>query len=189
MDSSEGVEIKLDIDDIWSALDTIKPSIRIDSDSITADALRVLGCGCLEVVLHHVRAVLASRKVIERFVVDGSLKGKTSSLTAKQDVRSILPLLAFLNLCGCVLSMKLEIFISQLLPKVPYCYAGAVKGTQPSDIVFPVSLSIEKGLDNHDEGAIAVADVKSYYDSLSPFLICTWLISRGAPVSPLPHLS
>ena len=183
LDSSEGVEANIDIEDIWSAVDTIKPSNRIDSDGITADALRVLGFGCPEVVLHHVRAVLASRKVMERFVVDGSLKGKTSSLTAKQDVRSILPLPAFLNLCDCVLSRKLEIFISELLPKVPYYYAGASKGTQPSDIVFPVSLAIEKGLDNQDEGAIAVADVKSYYDSLSPFLICTWLISRGAPVA------
>ena len=103
LDGTDGVKIDLDTKDISDALDVIKPSNRIDSDGMTANALRALGFGCPEIVLYHVRAVLASQKLVERFVAEGQLKGKVSSVTSKQDVRAILPLPAFLDLCDCVL--------------------------------------------------------------------------------------
>ena len=130
--------------------------------------MRVNDFGHLEFVLHHIRACLALRSLIERFFVDGQMKGKLSSVTVKQDVRVILLLPAFLNLCDCMLSRKLEAFISQLLPSVPHYLADVSKGTQPSEIVFPISLAIEKGLNHHDDVDIAMAVVKSLHVLLLP---------------------
>ena len=47
--------------------------------------------------------------------------------------------------------------------------------------MFPIVLAIEKGLDHFDEAAAAVADVRAFYDSLSPLLIARWLLDRGVP--------
>ena len=139
--------------ELWNALDAIKSSDRLDTDGLTPNSLRIMGFACAENVLQIVRLILASRELVRGFTINGQMKGKTSSRTSKRDIRAILPLPSILCLCDCILAMKIEVYI----------------------------LAIEKGLDHNDEAAAAVADIKSYYDSLSPLLIVQWMLQRRVP--------
>ena len=179
--ATEGAILDISVTELFDALDVIKPSSRLDDDGLTPDVLRVIGFTCPLLVIHIVQSLLASRKAVERCVIVAQIKGKLSSTTAARDVRAILPLPAILALCDCIVARKLESYVDLLLPNDPTYFAGALKGTQTSDVVFPVVLAIEKGLDFHNQGAAAIADIKCYYDLLSPLFLYRWLCSRGVP--------
>ena len=84
------------------ALDAIKAADRVDSDGLTVNTLCLLGFVCMDAVTEIVKSVLASRKLVNEFVIDGQIKGNISSTTTKKDVRVILPLPALLVLCEFV---------------------------------------------------------------------------------------
>ena len=178
---SDGAPLQITYGELWAAVNAIKSSNRLDSDGLTANSIRLLTFACPDMVLQIVKLVLASRQHMNDFIIEGQMRGKTSSSTTKHDVRVILPLPSILCLCDCILAKKIETYLNQLLPNEPLYFAGAQKGTQTSDVVFPIVLAIEKGLDYNDEAAAAVADIKSYYDSLSPLRIVQWLLDRGVP--------
>ena len=178
---TDGATIDISPEELRAALNAIKSSNRLDTDRLTPNCIRLFGFTCPDTVIRIVKSMLASRDAVERVVIDGQMRGKTSCRTSKYDIRTILPLPSLLCLCDTILAMKIDTYVSQLLPDEPHYFAGARKGTQTSDIVFPIMLAVEKGLDHYDEAAAAAADIKSYYDSLSPLLVARWLIQRGVP--------
>ena len=178
---TENAQIHVSDVELIEALECIKSSNRVDLDGLTPFSIRCLGFHCTSTVLTVIQSVLTSYEQMRSFIIDGQMKGKLASRTGRRDVRAILPLPALLAVCDCIVAKKIEVFLSQLLPCDPHYFAGACKGTQTSDIVFPITLAIEKGLDYFDEAAAAVADVRAYYDSLSPLLIARWLQNRGVP--------
>ena len=55
---------------------------------------------------------------------------------------------------------------------------GAKKGRQALDTVWPAKMPAQASLDDLSRGAVAVADIKQYYDNIVLILVCSCLFSE-----------
>ena len=116
-------------------------------------------------------------------VIQAYAGGKTSSTTAVQNTRVILPLPAVLQVLDALLFVLLHPFIVSLLPQQDGCWIGGLPRTQPLEITHCMSMIIEKGLDMESTGAVGTQDVRQYFDSVWLHLIYEWLVSKSVPIN------
>ena len=102
--------------------------------------------------------------------------GKGLSKPSSSEVRLILPQPPLAALADALISQGLRSWCDEQLVAPPACFAGGLRGTQPLDIAAGVGLMCEKGLDDHSHFSCAQADVATFYDSLSPVAIITYLL-------------
>ena len=107
--------------------------------------------------------------------------GKSSSTPLAKDVRVVLPLEAHAQVLDALIAHRLQAYLSRQCMMNDLWWVGAVKYTQPMELMWMLSQMIEKSLDDRSRGALAQSDIRSFYDN-NDLLLCTqWLLSRCGP--------
>ena len=109
--------------------------------------------------------------------------GKESANTKATAVRVIFPQTAILQIGDVLLATKLQLFLNTDFQPSKFIWEGARPKTQQMDIIFGLSLFVEKALDLESQGAIAQEDDQQHYDTISCIRIFRWLIAQGCPSS------
>ena len=77
----------------------------------------------------------------------------------------LLLLLPRLSICDVLISERLKAIVNRMPCCFDSCLIGGSRGTQPLDVVLPLGLALEKGVDGGGDVAVAQCGVAKYYDS------------------------
>lgn len=120
-----------------------------------------------------------SEPEMQSIVIQGSVKAKKPGAVPPSKVRTILPLPVVLSTIDAIVAGHMTIQIDAYAATLPHPFLEcARKHRQVLDAVFPLSLVIEKGLDEMSGACIAQSDIKQYYGHLSALKIGRWLARR-----------
>ena len=119
----------------------------------------------------------------ESLAIKGRIASKVSGPCLPSQTRAVTPLPCILGVIDSFVDAELKKIVDTAAAS---CGSGfmecAVKRRQILDCTFSLSLHLEKSLDCHGRGAIAGADIKSFYDFIDPLLIYRWLVARPSNI-------
>lgn len=173
--------IEFDSDEVSKTFQVVRNIRKLDSNGISICEIKFI----FQVHTQYVtkaRSMLASNcACIDYEHIQSRVFGMESACPTPGECRAILPLTAMLTLLDCMLSARLGTWCKESLRIEPWCLVGNTRRTQCLDAAFTAQLVIEKGLDVHSSGAIAVADICKYYDSISIHKFACFAIKPEEP--------
>ena len=125
-----------------------------------------------------------SKDEMESLVIQGRALAKCPGSIPATKVRTILPLPVILGVIDVLVAVQVhevvDRYAARILPSTsisPYLEC-AKRHRQTMDAVHPLSLVIEKGMDDYSRGCICQQDISKYYDCLSALRVARWLRSQ-----------
>ena len=166
-----------------NALDRLRAQHKLDRTGVCVDLLRVVFESNPCAFMLWIRTIISSEGAMAALESPMRCFGKSSSISALDDIRAIIPPCVLLKFFDLLLARSIGNHLCQILPLVPGCIFAARPKTQAKDIAQGASLAMEKGMDGHSEAAVCQGDVSKYFDSLPLLLICIYLEKEGVPVT------
>ena len=176
-----GLSAPWQFDDIKRALANVKARKFVMHDGCSAAVLAPLAHAYGDRMVAWLAEAACSPALASEFVVHARVLGKSTVAPTLSEVRMILPLPPALQLLDWLVADSVQRWVEKVAPLPEHYFCGAIKGTQPCDIVAGVSRALERFDDDGGRGAVAQADVKHFYDSIDCVLIGQWMLRAGAP--------
>ena len=112
------------------------------------------------------------------FNINACAFGKDGRTSEFSRTRIISPLPVIIRPLDFAIAHELNRHLDSVTTQPPTSFVeGAKKGRQPMDAVWPAKMLIQASLDDFSRGALAVADIKQYFDNIDVVLICSWLFA------------
>ena len=174
-----GCGLRLGCKDIEDALARLRKPHVLDHYGCCAKGLSIVAQVRPAAVAAALTKLARNQKELESIVIQGSVRAKKCGAIPASKVRTILPMPVVLGVVDAIVAAKMHEHIDTFAARVPHSYLEcARKHRQVMDAVFPISLVVEKGLDDMSQGCIGQQDIKQYYDHLSALKVAQWLIGN-----------
>ena len=162
-----------------AAFRAVKNQRRMDVSGCSVAGCKFLFQACPDEFTEWISTYLASTADLAGCVVNGRVFGKASKHAHVCKLRAILPLPAPHQISDAVIANQVHAHLDRILPKQRNLFVGGRPCTQCQDISHAIQLTMERGLDDLSEAAVAQADIETFYDSLPIRKICLELIDTG----------
>ena len=181
--ATEGVALDFSSDDVIAALGRLKRKAKLDRDGISIAALQVIAECRPEPLTRLINKIASDSTLCRRRCVYGYVRGKVSPNSPLSQLRAILPLGVVWQVLDVLIADRLNLDIDMIFQTNPSTFVGGQPRTQVLDIAAGIQLVVEKSLDRKSQGAVAQADIRTYYDRIPMVRIAYFLLHAG--VSPL----
>ena len=179
--ANHGCQAPIGVEEVHRALLKIKARSHFTGDGTSMKAWMVSFAANPQVMAQYFARLVCSADMMAEHEIVAKLRGKKTRTPRLSEVRAILPLPPALQVADVIIATALEEWFVPRWPQEEGCFVGGVAKTQTADIGSAIGLALERAEYDHGKCGVAQADVRAFYDRLSPLRISRWLQAQNCP--------